>query len=339
MINLSKILFFNSIILGTFITISSYSWLSIWIGLEINLLSIIPLFKDSKNLFPSEATIKYFITQSIASTILIISILIRLILSNYFNHLNYEKFIIIILNTTFLIKIGAAPFHFWFPEIIEGLCWRNILIILTWQKIAPIIILIYNLNIITNYLNIIVITSTLIRGLQGLNQISLRKIIAYSSINHIRWIISAISYSSNVWFIYFSIYSIISFLIIFILNIYNIFYLNQLRKIFNNNKITKIIFITNFLSLGGLPPFLGFVPKWFTIKILIENNLYFIRIILILFTLVTLYIYVRLIFSTFSINKNEDILTTFKILNSKFFTLNFITLMSLLTCELIYTIY
>lgn len=334
--NLYKFFFLISLIIGTLISISSYSWIRMWIGLEINLLSIIPLLKDSKYIYPSESALKYFITQALASIILLFAIIISLNLKEFIPQ-NSNIYLIIIINSALLIKIGAAPFHTWFPEVIEGLNWANCLLIFTWQKIAPIILLIYNIKIIL-FLSRIVIFSSIIRGLQGLNQISLRKILAYSSINHIGWIIARILNSQSIWFLYFLIYRIITFNIILFFKHLNIFFLKQLFNSINSNKIFKYLFILNFLSLGGLPPFLGFFPKWLTINNLIQNNFYFIRFLLITFTLITLYFYLRITFSTIIINTNENLI--FKEYKDFYYLifLNFLSLGGLVICTLIFVI-
>lgn len=302
-------------------------------GLEINLLSIIPLIKRRKNLFPSEASIKYFITQTIASAIIMLAIIINLNIEEFIPQ-NSSIFTNIIINSGLLTKLGAAPFHYWFPEVIEGLNWNICLIILTWQKIAPMVILIYNLNL-TLFFSAIIIISSLIRGILGLNQIRIRKILTYSSINHIRWIIARIFYSISIWFIYFIVYSIISVNIIMILKNFNIFYIKQLFNALNNNKTIKILFILNFLSLGGIPPFLGFLPKWLTINYIVENNFYFLRAILIVFTLISLYFYIRIIFNTISLYSYETIQISH--IKPRFILLftNFIALASLTFCTFI----
>lgn len=327
-----KILFFISLTIGTLIAISSYSWIAIWIGLEINLLSIIPLLRDSKNIYPSEAAIKYFITQALASIILLFSIIINLNFTEIFPE---HSVFLIIINSALLTKIGAAPFHAWFPEVMEGLNWFNCLIILTWQKIAPIILLIYTIKITLFFLCIIIFSSILGRIL-GLNQIRLRKILTYSSINHISWIIARIINYQTIWLIYFLVYSIINLNIILIFNNQNIFYLKQLFNNLNTRKIFKFLFILNFLSLGGLPPFLGFLPKWLVINNLIQNNFYLLRILIIIFTLITLFFYLRITFSTLIINFNENVIFQNQHFRFLTITLNFLSLLRLLLCTIIF---
>nr|QVM79296.1 NADH dehydrogenase subunit 2 [Teledapalpus zolotichini] len=328
MLKLYKIMFINTLILGTLISISSFSWFSMWMGLEINLLSIIPLLKDSKNIFPSEAALKYFITQVLASMILLFSIIMSLNLIEFFPQ-NSNLYLMMMMNSTFLVKMGAAPFHSWFPEVMEGLDWFNCLILLTWQKIAPMILLMYSLKM-TLFLFFIISISSILGSIGGFNQISLRKIMAYSSINHIGWMIASMMNSHIIWLIYFIVYSLISLNIILIFKYLNIFFLNQLFNSLNFSKTFKFMLITNFLSLGGLPPFLGFYPKWLTINKLILNNFFLLSIILILFTLIALYFYLRISFSSMILNSSENLIL--KKNKNYFFTIffNFLSLGGLL---------
>nr|YP_010363577.1 NADH dehydrogenase subunit 2 [Cephalallus oberthueri]UNZ12691.1 NADH dehydrogenase subunit 2 [Cephalallus oberthueri] len=338
MFKFHKILFISTLMLGTLMAISSYSCFSMWIGLEINMLSIIPLLKNHKTQYPSEAALKYFITQSLASIILLFSIVMSLNLSEFFNMNFNNYYFMLILNSSLLTKMGAAPFHAWFPEVMEGLNWWNCFIMLTWQKIAPMILIMYNFQM-TLYFSCIIIFSSLIGGILGLNQISLRKIMAYSSINHIGWMIASMLNFQFIWFIYFIIYSIITLNLIFMFKILNTFYLKQLFNMINFNKNMKIMFIFNFLSLGGLPPFLGFFPKWLAINNLIQNKFYSISFLLITFTLITLFFYLRITFSALLLNTNETLVYSIKKINFFMYFLNFISLTGLLGCNLIFNSY
>nr|YP_009699997.1 NADH dehydrogenase subunit 2 [Dermestes frischii]QEK77733.1 NADH dehydrogenase subunit 2 [Dermestes frischii] len=321
--------------IGSLITISSYSWLGMWMGLEINLLSFIPLMSSTKNSMQSEAAMKYFITQSIASMILLFSIIIIMADNIMINSLILPNQLLI-MNSAILMKMGAAPFHFWFPEIIEGLTWMNSFILMTWQKVAPMIILIHSMKT-TFLITIVIIFSMIISGVMGINQTSIRKILAYSSINHVGWMISSFLVWQSIWLIYISIYSLISFNMIMILKTLNIFHIKQLINVMNSNKPLKITFILNFLSLGGIPPFIGFLPKWLTINFLIEQNMVFLSMIMIIFTLLTIFFYMRITFTTmviFTQETSKKISINFKIKNM--LILNLLTLSSLLICTLLF---
>nr|YP_003331341.1 NADH dehydrogenase subunit 2 [Acmaeodera sp. NCS-2009]ACM45037.1 NADH dehydrogenase subunit 2 [Acmaeodera sp. NCS-2009] len=297
MLQMNKIMFAISMVTGTLISISSYSWLGMWMGLEMNLLSIIPLMSDSKNLYASEAALKYFITQAMASSILIFAIIINMVMESTLNNLSPNVLSSTLMNTALLTKMGAAPFHFWFPEIIDGLNWNNCLIMLTWQKIAPMAIMMYNIQD-TLFLSFIILFCMIVSGIVGLNQISLRKIMAYSSINHMGWMIGSMMLLETIWVYYFLIYAAISTCIVIMLKSTNIFYMKQLMEVMTNKPLMKFTFILNFLSLGGLPPFLGFLPKWMIIQSLVESGLIVTAMIMVVMTLLTLFYYLRLSYSS-----------------------------------------
>nr|AXS65219.1 NADH dehydrogenase subunit 2 [Chrysomeloidea sp. 4 KM-2017] len=284
-----KIMFFLTTILGTLITISSNSWMSMWMGLEINLLSIIPLLSSNNQTNSAEASIKYFITQVLASNIILMSILCMFNMNSQINQdFPYNKMI----QSALFLKMGAAPFHVWFPEVLEGLSWINCMMILTWQKIAPMIILMNWSQ--EKFINLITIVSITVGSIIGFNQISIRKIMAYSSISHTGWMLAAMTSTKSLWLIYFLIYSFISINILMIFNKMNIKNISQIAMIYKNMKLFGLIFSMNFLSLGGLPPFLGFFPKWLTIQQMMLMNNTTLALIMILLTLIATFFYLRL---------------------------------------------
>nr|YP_010526986.1 NADH dehydrogenase subunit 2 [Marumba sperchius]UXR12323.1 NADH dehydrogenase subunit 2 [Marumba sperchius] len=294
--NSNKMFFLFILIFSTFISISSNSWFGCWIGLEINLLSFIPLISNSNNLLSSEASLKYFLTQSIASMNFLFSILIKFILMKNFE---MNNFISIMINSSLLMKMGSTPFHFWFPNISEGLSWFNNFILMSWQKISPMILLSYYFNI--NFMYMIIILNVIIGAVGGLNQTSLRKMMAFSSINNLGWMIFSLMISNNLWIFYFTMYSILISIMFFLFYILNMFFINQLF-INNMNFMIKLNLFINFLSLGGLPPFIGFLPKWIIINFLMINKFYLLTFIMVMSSLITIYFYIRIIYSSFLFN-------------------------------------
>nr|YP_009709553.1 NADH dehydrogenase subunit 2 [Sinna extrema]QEX51401.1 NADH dehydrogenase subunit 2 [Sinna extrema] len=323
LINSNKLFFLFMLFFSTLIAISSNSWFGCWIGLEINLLSFIPLISNSNNMMSTEASLKYFLTQSIASINFLFSIIMKMILMKNFE---MNNLIMIMINSTMLMKMGSAPFHFWFPNIVEGLSWFNNFILMTWQKISPIIMLSYCMN--KNFIIIIIISNIIIGAIGGLNQTSLRKLMAFSSINNLGWMLTAIMISENLWMFYLMMYSFMISMMCFIFYMLNMFFIDQLF-INNMNFFIKINLLINFLSLGGLPPFIGFFPKWIIINFLINNNMYIMTFIFIMMSLIMLFFYIRIIYSTIMFNYFK--MKWFKIfIKNKYFKfINFLTFFSL----------
>nr|YP_010710158.1 NADH dehydrogenase subunit 2 [Lipaphis pseudobrassicae]WCS41458.1 NADH dehydrogenase subunit 2 [Lipaphis pseudobrassicae] len=281
-LNLTKITFFTLLMFSTLMAISSSNWLSMWMGLELNLFSIIPILNIKSSIYSIEATMKYFLIQAFASIIL----LIFLINKNLF-FMNSNNLMIML---PLLMKLSLMPFHLWLPSMLEGLNWFSCLLMMTWQKITPLIMISY-LNIDKNM--IFLITFLSMNSIFGLNQNSMRKILAMSSINNSTWMLFAILMNEKLWMNYFMIYSILNFLIIKMLNTYNINYINQM-KFFNLNFFYKLNLLMLIFSIMGLPPMLGFLMKWMLIKNLMHNNMYFIMMMLIILTILNLLFYLKM---------------------------------------------
>nr|YP_010490370.1 NADH dehydrogenase subunit 2 [Calantica studeri]UWM12856.1 NADH dehydrogenase subunit 2 [Calantica studeri] len=305
---------------GTLISISSSSLFGMWMGLEINLMAFIPAIinlEESKK--SNEAAIKYFLIQAIASSIIIMSSLLFFLFTGIIFSNLPKMFMTLALCT----KLGMPPFHFWFPEVLEGLSWMNSLLLLTWQKIAPLIILsFFFFPIILLTLSIM---SALLGAILGLNQTSLRKIMAYSSIAHLGWMSGIMYMNSSVWLDYFIIYSITNFIVCISFWFLSVNLFSQLLLMQGITK--KMIIFINLLSLGGLPPLLGFFPKWIAMLILKEKLP--LLLVLIFSSLVTLFFYTRMCFSTFTLS-SQDFLLNINKNHKKFKILSLLTMSSLL---------
>jgi NADH-ubiquinone oxidoreductase chain 2 len=107
--NPTKILLSTVLVGGILISISSNSWLGAWIGLEINLISFIPLISSQENIFTTEASLKYYIIQALASSTLLFLVVMKALINQGFSTgREVHEYIIII---PLLLKIGAAPLH------------------------------------------------------------------------------------------------------------------------------------------------------------------------------------------------------------------------------------
>nr|YP_009389822.1 NADH dehydrogenase subunit 2 [Pternoscirta caliginosa]ANJ44388.1 NADH dehydrogenase subunit 2 [Pternoscirta caliginosa] len=303
MYNSMKLLFLSSMMMGTILSISSNSWMSIWMGLEINLLSFIPMLTDNKNLMINESAIKYFIIQALASTMLLISVLT--IQMKYNTWWEKEDIPSMMIMSSMMMKMGAAPFHFWLPEVMSSTSWPNCMILLTWQKIAPMMAISYCFKM-SWFIFMTIMMSIIVGALGGLNQTSLRQIMAYSSINHLGWMISSMVISENMWELYFCIYSMLNIILVLLFKTMNLSFLNQTYSMKNSKIEIKFMLMMTLLSLGGLPPMLGFLPKWIIIQTLIYNSMTLMVTTMILFTIITLYYYMRISFSAIILSNTEN---------------------------------
>jgi len=203
-----------------------------------------------------------------------------------------------------LLKAGAAPFHFWFPRVIEGLNWPQAVTLMTIQKIAPISLLSYTIPHSPSFLIFSsILLSAGVGAVGGLNQTFLRKIMAYSSINHIAWMLSAITLRESMWMIYFIIYSLVSSSLAFSFFRHQSFHISHVINHSSQSQTAKILTFTSLLSLGGLPPFTGFIAKWFIIQELAFNQIFVTLVVLLSRALVTLFYYLRISITSLIISR------------------------------------
>nr|AIX89658.1 NADH dehydrogenase subunit 2 [Canis lupus familiaris] len=294
------IIIMATIMTGTMIVMLSSHWLLIWIGFEMNMLAIIPILMKKYNPRAMEASTKYFLTQATASMLLMMGVTINLLYSGQWVISKISNPIASIMMTTALtMKLGLSPFHFWVPEVTQGITLMSGMILLTWQKIAPMSIL-YQISpsINTNLLMLMALTSVLVGGWGGLNQTQLRKIMAYSSIAHMGWMAAIITYNPTMMVLNLTLY------ILMTLSTFMLFMLNSstttlsLSHMWNKFPLITSMILILMLSLGGLPPLSGFIPKWMIIQELTKNNMIIIPTLMAITALLNLYFYVRLTYST-----------------------------------------
>nr|AIG22968.1 NADH dehydrogenase subunit 2 [Caluromys lanatus] len=289
-----------SIFMGTSITLISNHWLMAWMGLEINTLAIIPLMTFPHHMRTTEAAIKYFLTQATASMIMMFSIIYNASMTNQWTLFQISnQWSSLLMTLALAMKLGLAPFHFWVPEVTQGIPLLSGMMLLTWQKIAPISIL-YQISpsLNMNLLMTLSVLSTILGGWGGLNQTHLRKILAYSSIAHMGWMAIIILIYPSLTLLNLIIYFAATLIMFLSLNFMSMTKINSLASMWNKSTPMTIVILLTLLSLGGLPPLTGFAPKWLILQELIYYNNIFTATILALSALLNLFFYMRIIYSS-----------------------------------------
>nr|AEK27573.1 NADH dehydrogenase subunit 2 [Anolis chrysolepis] len=290
----------SSLATGTIITMSSYHWLMAWIGLEMNTLAITPIISSTHNPRSTEATTKYFLTQAMASATILFSSMINAWTTGTWDITNLTSTpSCIMLTLALAMKLGLAPMHFWLPEVLQGSTLPTALIISTWQKLAPMTLIYLTINNLSTPLLILMgLLSSVIGGWGGLNQTQTRKIMAYSSIAHLGWMITISSLMTNIMIINLMIY------IMMTLAMFSLLIMSKSKTIQDTTTtwtLSPALTMTTMmvlLSLGGLPPLTGFLPKWLIIEELMAQNLGPTALIMMMSTLLSLFFYLRIMYST-----------------------------------------
>nr|QGZ04877.1 NADH dehydrogenase subunit 2 [Phrynocephalus forsythii]QGZ04878.1 NADH dehydrogenase subunit 2 [Phrynocephalus forsythii]QGZ04879.1 NADH dehydrogenase subunit 2 [Phrynocephalus forsythii]QGZ04883.1 NADH dehydrogenase subunit 2 [Phrynocephalus forsythii]QGZ04886.1 NADH dehydrogenase subunit 2 [Phrynocephalus forsythii] len=285
-----------SIAMGTIMTMSSSNWLMAWIGLELNMLAILPTISKPKTTRASEATIKYFLTQAIASAMMLLSSTTNAWQTGSWDIMELKnKFSTTTMALSLMMKMGAAPVHFWLPEVLQGATLQTALLITTWQKLAPITLM----YMISNNIQPALLTSTgilsmVVGGLGGINQTQLRKTMAYSSINNLGWTIMIMALSPNLAIMNISIYIIMTTPIFLMMTNASTKTLQNLTTTWTTSTTMTISIALLMLSTSGLPPFTGFTPKMLALNELITQKLTMLATLAIMTSLISLLFYLRI---------------------------------------------
>nr|WIF15260.1 NADH dehydrogenase subunit 2 [Scoliodon laticaudus] len=286
--------------LGTTLTFIGSHWLLVWMGLEINTLAIIPLMISQHHPRAVEATTKYFITQATASALLLFAGITNAWSSGEWSLIEMINPTSATLATMALaLKIGLAPLHFWLPEVLQGLDLTTGLILSTWQKLAPFAILLQLYPLLNPELLLFLgVLSTIVGGWGGLNQTQLRKILAYSSIANLGWMITILHYTPNLTLLNLILYIFMTLTTFLLFKTFNSTKINSIASSTTKSPLLSTITLLTLLSLGGLPPLSGFLPKWLILQELAKQNLFILATIMALMALLSLFFYLRLCYAT-----------------------------------------
>nr|AEI99512.1 NADH dehydrogenase subunit 2 [Picoides villosus]AEI99513.1 NADH dehydrogenase subunit 2 [Picoides villosus]AEI99514.1 NADH dehydrogenase subunit 2 [Picoides villosus]AEI99515.1 NADH dehydrogenase subunit 2 [Picoides villosus] len=292
----AKLITMTSLILGTTITISSNHWAMAWTGLEINTIAIIPMISKSHHPRAIEAMIKYFLVQAAASATILFSSLINAWSTGQWDITQLTNpTSCLLLTTAIAMKLGLVPFHFWFPEVLQGSSLTTALLLSTAMKFPPITILLLTSNSLNpSLLTLMAIASTALGGWTGLNQTQLRKILAFSSISHLGWMTAIIIYIPKLTLLTFLLYTLLTSTIFLSLNTSYTTKLSTLMTSWTKTPMLNATLMLTLLSLAGLPPFIGFLPKWLIIQELTKQEMTPTALALALLSLLSLFFYLRL---------------------------------------------
>nr|AGG69219.1 NADH dehydrogenase subunit 2 [Nannoperca vittata] len=293
--------------LGTTITFASSHWLLAWMGLEMNTLAIIPLMAQHHHPRAVEATTKYFLTQATAAAMLLFASTTNAWLTGQWDIQQMTHPLPVTMITLALaLKIGLAPVHAWLPEVLQGLDLTTGLILSTWQKLAPFALLLQIQPVNSTILIMLGLMSTLVGGWGGLNQTQLRKILAYSSIAHLGWMILVLQFSPSLTFLTLIVYLIMTFSTFLVFKLNKATSINALATSWTKAPAMTALTPLILLSLGGLPPLTGFMPKWLILQELTKQDLAPTATLAALSALLSLYFYLRLSYAiTLTLSPNN----------------------------------
>lgn len=258
------------------------SWLFVWVILEVNTLAFCSLrktlFSWKKGL--SEWGLKYFIIQSIASSILVLSCL-------YTKRAFVLNLVAVLGVISIILKAGGAPFHQWFVDIVKKINWKIGAVLITWQKLAPVYLLVFQLKKVAI---IFILASMVVGAFLQFNKLKVLEILGLSSVFNLGWIIVSLIINSKLFFLFLTLYWISVLIVVFV------FSNSNLKTIYNDpsTKNAKWFAFISIVNLAGIPPLGNFLVKIFIAYERVKIFLVLLFRIIIVVRRINLYIYIRM---------------------------------------------
>jgi NADH-quinone oxidoreductase subunit N len=330
-------------VIGMMIMVSAKDFLTLYMGLELQSLAIYILVSiNSNNLKSSESGIKYFILGALSTAILLYGVSLVYGFTGSINFLDVaaivsenDRNIGIIIALVFIFialafKVSAVPFHMWTPDVYEGAPTPITLFLATAPKAAAFIAMFRVLGEAfpglyedwQSLINIIAIASLFIGALGAIMQQNFKRLLAYSSINHVGFILLTISVFSSE-----AIEAMLFYIIIYITLIFAAFSFlmivkqshasadaadkKPLEDIYAYSGIAKTMPLTALgmmiilLSMTGIPPFAGFFAKFYLFKAILGAGNYNLAILAAISAVIATYYYLKIIKIMFFDELNE----------------------------------
>nr|YP_009733495.1 NADH dehydrogenase subunit 2 [Iassus dorsalis]QHV34333.1 NADH dehydrogenase subunit 2 [Iassus dorsalis] len=258
-------------------TISSNSIMMIWIMIEMSNMAFIPLMMN-KSIMNSESIMKFFIIQSMSSMTILLAIMFM-----FMKTLSVKMIIMVML----IMKMGGVPFSNWLLMTVEGMNFNMMMVLFTVMKIPPLMMM----NSLNLKNNLLIVLSMVLSSVMMINQNSTKKMISYSSIFNLS-LLMVLILENKMWMQFMINYTVMMWLLTKELEKNKMMNLNQMM-INNKNIMTKMSIWISMMSMGGLPPMMGFFNKMLVIKIMIDNSELMLMTMLVLSSSIVMFMYMK----------------------------------------------
>lgn len=310
-------------LVGAGVAISASSLIVLFMGLELQaLIGYMLAGFDRDRSESSEAGLKYFILGSLSSCLILLGMSF---LYGFSGSVLYTKIIgtelnigimagAILLFSGLMTKLSAAPFHMWTPDVYEGSPLPSVIFFASVQKIVIVCVLI-SLTFIaivpgaefTIIIKAVAILSMLTGSIGGAMQTSLKRLVAYSTILNIGFVLIPFAHMDNIGLtplIYIIIYAVatIGFLALVIIALGERAEgasLNDLHGFAQSNKLFAVLISILIFSLIGIPPFAGFFGKYYVISNAIANEEYLLTGLAVLSSVIAAFYYLKIVKSMY----------------------------------------
>jgi len=330
--------------LGMMVMVSGYSLLTLYLGLEILSLSLYTLIAIARERSSGiEAALKYFVLGAIASGLLLYGMSMIYGISGSINVADIATFAanatlasreMLILNfgLVFLVigiafKLGAVPFHMWVPDVYQGAPTSVTMFLSTVPKIAAVAmlvrILVDGMGAMHAYWSdlfiVMALLSIALGSVVALMQTNIKRMLAYSTISHIGFILLGFvtgvveGYGAAVFYVLvYILMSMAAFGMIILLNKqgFEADKISDFKGLSKHSPWFALMMLAIMLSMAGVPPFIGFYAKLFILQQVISAGFITIAVIAVVFAVISSYYYLQVVKSMYFEDSNNEITIT-----------------------------
>ena len=331
-------------ILGMMVMVSGHSLLTLYLGLEIMSLSLYALIATARDRASAiEAALKYFVLGAIASGLLLYGMSMIYGISGSLDisqissfasasTLGSQQTLILNFGLVFLVigiafKLGAVPFHMWVPDVYQGSPTSVTMFLSTVPKIAAIALLIRllidGLGELQHYwadlFMILAVLSIAIGSLVALTQTNIKRMLAYSTISHIGFILLGFvtgvvdGYGAAVFYVLaYILMSLAAFGSIIVLNRkgFEADQISDFQGLSKHSPWFALIMLVVMLSMAGVPPFIGFYSKLFILQQVVAEGYVILAITAVIFAVISAYYYLQIIKTMYFDDVDKEILVS-----------------------------
>nr|QDH12159.1 NADH dehydrogenase subunit 2 [Halichondria sp. HK-2019] len=294
------------VVLSSLLLVSSVNWLSIYLAIELQTLTLFILVAIKReSAYSTEGGLKYFVLGAVSSGLLLFGCALLYGLSGQTSAQGLNSCLAadvgkILITVSLLFKLSVAPFHMWAPDVYDGSATIIAATLATVSKIAIFSVLV-QIGPVINVVLVCAIFSIICGSIGALNQTKIKRLLAYSGIGHMGFVLFGVAIgslestqASLIYMIIYVIMTICSFSIILSLNLTKNLIV-EVSGISRENSVLALTLALSFLSIAGIPPLAGFLSKWLILLAGISGGYYLICVLIVLSSVIAGVYYVRLV--------------------------------------------
>ena len=292
--------------LSSLLLVSSVNWLSIYLAMELQTLTLFILAAIKRDsAYSTEAGLKYFVLGAVSSGLFLFGCALLYGVTGEISVQGINSVLTadagkILITVSLLFKLSVTPFHMWAPDVYEGAPTITTALLATVPKVAVFSILV-QIGAVTNVVLVCALLSIVYGSIGALNQTKIKRLLAYSGIGHMGFMLFGVAIgsfesiqASLIYMIVYVIMSVCSFSIILSLNLTKNLII-EVSGLSRDNPAMALTLGLIFLSIAGIPPLAGFLSKWFILLAGVSSGYYLISIMIVVSSVIAGVYYVRLV--------------------------------------------